>query len=866
MFKQNIILSLTTIKSRVKNLPKILTSILNKNILQYTIHIFYSNSKNIYDEGCSDNDLFDLMKFINKNNDENKDVKIFLSETVNIGPYRKLIPALKLYKDNIIITIDDDEIFENNIVDCFVETYQKHKCIICSIGRIIDIGNWKNMNDTINYYEKIFVTDKPYMNILPEGYGGILYHSNMFDDEFIKFDFNSLDNVTIKNDDIFFRYYTYNKNIPIYATPIYQSNIYNIDQTNTLFTSNKHEKISHLFVITNKYHEIFTKNIKNYDSINDINQLINLHSVQKNNTYKICVHTGTDVKKLQYILKNETLNDLSINLNKTMQNTFFNGNETKINTILINIEKDTHRYESSINEFKKLMISDFIHLKATYWKNTEYFVDDMNNVIKFLNNYTTTVCNLPLKMNIFSEFNDKNILIQDGPLACYCSHVRAMMYGYLNFNNYTIIVEDDFCVDDIEIIIKNLNKIPNDWDVICFGAQPINKFYDGDFYKFTDLFHSTQFYIIRNTSMEIIFKNIYPIYDQIDILLSKMHGILNIYNIPNSVLQKNFVSNTQNNLYVMYNSPNYKYIRTSIENIKTLLIDILCSELQINKNKYVDNIVLKLLFDVVFDVIVNSNFSIQPELEEIDQIDQYAEYFLQNNRKKLFREIFIVINSCLKGINVTTIVEHIVNDIYNIIKCFSDTSSIDNFFNEKMIPLNYGSTSNVYLLVDHEIVVKVYNTKLRWEYVNHNNSSKIMEKEIVILNKVQKIIKHTSDKIYMKYTGDTLFDNFILPVNWIDQLRKIFDMFNKNNIYYPEFNLKNITCKNDNLDIIDFGLAEIIENTDNNLNLINFIDLLTMFDEKFQSITNIEEQHVYYSNFINNVKMSNEKKYNMNIF
>jgi hypothetical protein len=223
-----IVLSITTIKSRISNLPKILSSIINKNKSDFVIHIFYSLELNILDDGCDSNDIEQLENFIKSNDKTN--VQIKLTQTENIGPYKKIIPALKIYKDHIIITVDDDEIFESEIVDLYVEAYEKYKCIISSVGRIIDLSNGKDMNDTISYYKKIFQTDTPYMNILPEGYGGILYHSNMFDENFINFDYKSLDSELIKNDDIFIRYYTYNREIPVFLRYIYQSNIYNTEQ------------------------------------------------------------------------------------------------------------------------------------------------------------------------------------------------------------------------------------------------------------------------------------------------------------------------------------------------------------------------------------------------------------------------------------------------------------------------------------------------------------------------------------------------------------------------------------------------------------------------------------------------------------
>ena len=860
---QNVIVSLTTIKSRLYNLPIVLSSILTKNTSLFTIHIFISNDGNIYDDGCNKEDLIDLNKFIYENNNSNSNVKILISETQNIGPYRKLIPALKLYKNHIIITMDDDESFESNLVDKFLKAYEEHKCIICSVARIVDITNWANMNDAIDNYKKLFVTDSSYMNLLPEGCGGILYHSNMFNDDFIDFDYKLLDDLTIKNDDIFFRFYTYHLNIPIFVIPIYQRNIYNTNQTCTLFNTNQNQKMNDIFEKIQKYQLIFRNSpANNYDNNTDIYNLINLHKNQIDKTYKKYVHTGTDVKKLQYRIKKEQKNDIVFDLNNIIQNTFFNGDTTDINAILINIEKDKIRYESAIEEFKKFSITNFVHLKATYWKNTFDFVNDMNGVLFFLRKYNKNIPSDVLKMNIFSDFNDKNILIQDGPLACYCSHTRAIIYGYLNFKNYTMIVEDDFYINDINAIIENLNKIPNDWDIICFGAQPINKFYDGSFYKFSDMFHSTQFYVIKNSSIETIFKYIYPIIDQIDILLSKAHDNLNIYNIPDCILQKNYDSNTQNNLYVIYNSPNYEFIRKCIENVKQLLINIFCAELNITKNEHMQNIILKILYDVIFNAIVNIK---TVEKIIINKTKQYENYFFYDNKKKLHVEISVIMDACIKGMNIDTLVDNLIDDIYYIIKCFALSDTIDELYNEKLISLNYGSTSNVYLLENNNKVVKIYNKSLRWKCDGHDDNLEIIKNEINILHKLNRTIVHCENKIYCDYLGESLFDNFYLPTDWIEQLTNIFTMFTEHNIFYPEFNLKNIVCQNDKLNIIDFGLAKI-DNLGNGSNLNNFIELLTLINDKFKNIANIEHRYVYYNNLINNIKMSNDTKYKTNIY
>ena len=68
----------------------------------------------------------------------------------------------------------------------------------------------------------------------------------------------------------------------------------------------------------------------------------------------------------------------------------------------------------------------------------------------------------PIQINEFSEINDKNIHIQDGPLSCYCSHLRGMIYGLCNFKDYTIMVEDDISITNTENIEEYLKFKANE--------------------------------------------------------------------------------------------------------------------------------------------------------------------------------------------------------------------------------------------------------------------------------------------------------------------------------------------------------------------------------------------------------------------
>lgn len=830
-----VIISMTSISCRLHKLKKTLTSLINQTHKPDAIHVCYSNEKFMYDEGIDDemiNKIYNEIKLIDFN-----DNNIILTKTKNIGPYRKLIPVLKKYKDDIIITVDDDIYYEKNFVYKLLNGYNAHKCIICSKYRTINLDNEKITNT--NYFIE---ENTPFMNILPEGFGGILYHTNMFSADFIEFDYGGLEDIIMKNDDLFFRLYTYYKNIPVVSVDI------SIDEM-------KEDNDIALYYNYN-INKSFEERIQKIKNINIINKYISdkirtsyeetaekIESIVKN-----YIGHGTDIKILQYEIFAKNINENPINLISLIGEYFFNK-EVTANVIVINIEKDTERLKSYVSEIKKINIKTFVHLKATYWRNKLQFEYDMNYVLHFLKQFKK-IKTTEITMNDFSMWNDDNIKIQDGPLACYCSHTRALIYAYQNYNDYVIICEDDMYISNTENIEKYIKCIPSNWDVITLGSMPINKSYETPYYKYISNFHSTHCYIVKVTCLPIIFENIYPINEQIDILISRLYNRLNIYNICDTVFQKNFSTNTQNNIHTILNGEGYAGIRIAIEKFEKLLYENMTHRLEKANDDDKRRLVENILIDVVYAYITSN------KTEIIDS----TMYPLANTNQQMFDLLYYIIICCVKGINTTITVNMLLNDIDNIIENYD--SCVD--------PYGYGSTSNVSR--DDNIIIKKYNKKLRWNHDKHNNINAIFNKEKYILSQLHnttnfpKIYKITNDSIHMQFMGKSLYDDFNLPNNWQEQIEHLFDILSENNIIYYEFNLKNIVNLNNNISFIDFGLAEISEHAINkNMeNCETFIKLIEQIKRQYEGIESTKERKLLYFTFMNN--MRNGNKYMDNIY
>ena len=95
--------------------------------------------------------------------------------------------------------------------------------------------------------------------------------------------------------------------------------------------------------------------------------------------FKNIIGTGTDIKQLQYADLAENICHEKIDLYDLIN--------CKNNSIVINIEKDILRYKSIVNELKKLSIYNFVHLKATYWKEKFKFQEDFNMIMNFMRQF-----------------------------------------------------------------------------------------------------------------------------------------------------------------------------------------------------------------------------------------------------------------------------------------------------------------------------------------------------------------------------------------------------------------------------------------------------------------------------------------------
>jgi hypothetical protein len=121
-------ISLTSIFKNQDILLQTLQSIIKQTIQPDKIFLYLSEESYILDTGFTDKKITDsnLLKFINNNS------IIDIKWVKNTGPYRKLLPLLKdkWEEDCIIITIDDDTVYDTHLIESLINDYNEQKCVI----------------------------------------------------------------------------------------------------------------------------------------------------------------------------------------------------------------------------------------------------------------------------------------------------------------------------------------------------------------------------------------------------------------------------------------------------------------------------------------------------------------------------------------------------------------------------------------------------------------------------------------------------------------------------------------------------------------------------------------------------------------
>lgn len=163
--KSRIIVSLTTYPARINSARQTIESILAGTKMPDKIVLYLAKPQ--FPNRKLPKDLTDLAKKhpIFEIRWTGKDTK----------PYKKLIPALKDFPNDVIITIDDDIVYPRDQIATLLRCHRKYPKAICgrrvSRAKTMDVSKWK----LYRFMRTILWGKRPQLYNKSTGCGGILY-------------------------------------------------------------------------------------------------------------------------------------------------------------------------------------------------------------------------------------------------------------------------------------------------------------------------------------------------------------------------------------------------------------------------------------------------------------------------------------------------------------------------------------------------------------------------------------------------------------------------------------------------------------------------------------------------------------------
>lgn len=237
------IVSLASYSKRINTLHICLESIFSQTLMPKKIILYLDNS-------VQSNALPPkVTSFIDKGLEI-----VFVSD--DICSHNKYYYTLKKYPDDIVITVDDDVIYDKDTFLNLMQTHQKYPHSVCST-RVTYIlfdsnNNITSYNDWISEYDKLLYPSK---RLIAVGVGGILYPPHIFSDEV--FNKTNIKNLALTADDIWLKFMELKNDVSVVWSgqlPQHPEPIPNTKEVGLWRTINKYKNDEYIQKLSAYYH------------------------------------------------------------------------------------------------------------------------------------------------------------------------------------------------------------------------------------------------------------------------------------------------------------------------------------------------------------------------------------------------------------------------------------------------------------------------------------------------------------------------------------------------------------------------------------------------------------------------------------
>lgn len=188
----------------------------------------------------------------------------------DIGPHTKLIPTLRVYPDDIIITVDDDVIYTYDMLENILRSYQKNpKYIHTNRAHLIKFKDNGSLEDYNHWTKNISMVGTSPL-LFPTGVGGTLYPPHTLSDEV--FNEDAFLRLCPKGDDIWFKAMSLLNNTQSYKVATHAPYYYSIPNMqdiglyqDNVFKGNNNIQIANVFTEYNLYERF--KSVRSLGSV-----------------------------------------------------------------------------------------------------------------------------------------------------------------------------------------------------------------------------------------------------------------------------------------------------------------------------------------------------------------------------------------------------------------------------------------------------------------------------------------------------------------------------------------------------------------------------------------------------------------------